>query len=334
MRSGCLLLLLLVNLSSCDAQPIQFEAPDIDGPDAAENTKFTTEALAEVGPIGPRPAGLVDSTLSRDLTGYAFEGDVDLKWLESLIDAIEQARKALPPAANRVNLLEMLPAHIDPRIVDLGFDQLRISVTLPGGYSSCKFQIILYYEDIQELEVTCSWSNATPEGVDAVLRNSLGPGFLISRKDRQIEGRAHFVFPRMKAQAAERLSNELGPMIQAKVPEDLEDAFEMLMSPYVEHTVGLECGYGAHPPLARLAASKLVNAERVDLLRNVLHGPNPESRVYAAWGLTRLEALTESDRKTVEKLRHIDIRLQACYGCMVVDQPNAEVWTNFDRQLW
>lgn len=330
MRVGYLPLLLAVNLASCDGQSIQFEET-VDAP-------LASEALPAIGPFGPLAAGLANGKLSRDLTSYSFGAGVDRGSLNQDFDMIEQTRNALPPAANRINVLKKLHSDVDPDVVDLGFDQLRISFKLRGGYSDCEFQMILYYDDLQELDVKCYWDNGASEAVDAALRNAFGPGFSIARGTARglgrIEGLAHYDFPRMKARAAERLHNELGPMNQVDVPEDLKDAFEMLMSPKVQHTVGSQCSYAGIPPPANLATRKLINADRADLLRNVLHGPNPEARVYAAWGLTRLEALSEADRRIIDKLRHLDITMLACYGCMTLGEPSAEVWTNFEQQYW
>lgn len=332
MRVGCIPLLLAVYLSSCDTPPPPTEAPDANGLVEAANAPLASEALPEIGPIGPRAAGLANRKLSRDLTGYSFGADIDRDRLNLDFDVIEQTRHALPPAGNRVELLRTLHSNAALEYVDLGFDQLRISFELRGGYSNCEFGMILYFEDLQELEVKCFWYPGTPQGVDTVLRNSLGPGFSIAREEGRIEGRAHFVFPRTQARAAERLHNELGPLIQAEVPADLAEAFESLMSPYTQHTVGSDCGYAAMLPPANRATRKLINASRDDLLRNVLHGPNPEARLYAAWGLSKLEAVTESDRKSIEKLRSREIPLRACYGCLVLYEPNHDVWTNFEQQ--
>lgn len=331
-RVCCLSLLLVVNLSSCQEQPNQFEALDANGPAAAEDAVLMSEALPEIGPIGPRAAGLENRWLSRDLSSYSFGADIDKERLKLDIDMIERIRIALPPAAERVYLLQNLHLNTEPELVDLGFDHLRISTQERGGYSHCEFQMIFYFEALQDLEVTCVWRDGVPKGVDTVLRDSLGPGFSIAQEGARIEGRARFVFPRMKARAAERLRNELGEINQVEVPTDLAEAFETLMSPSAQHTVGSECSYAGVRPYANKATRKLINAQRDDLLRNVLHGPNPEARVYAAWGLSKLEAVTESDRNIIDKLRHLNIRLEACYGCMVLYEPSHEVWTNFDQQ--
>jgi hypothetical protein len=90
----------------------------------------------------------------------------------------------------------------------------------------------------------------------------------------------------------------LGRAPETGPPEDLSNAYERLASP-LEHLVvgkGAE-GWGYEE------MSALLHAKRYDLLKQVLRGPNPEGRAYAALALQAAGALDASDRHAINVLR-------------------------------
>jgi hypothetical protein len=95
------------------------------------------------------------------------------------------------------------------------------------------------------------------------------------------------------------------------------------MSPLEDLAVGKSCGEVGWPPRGRDAESVLEKQRRVDLFRNVLRGPNPEGRVYAAQALTDLQAMRPEDGAVVAKLASLPIPIMTCGGCTYWHQSSA-----------
>jgi hypothetical protein len=98
------------------------------------------------------------------------------------------------------------------------------------------------------------------------------------------------------------------------------------MSPLEELAVGSSCGFVGASPRGRDATLTLRSAGRVDLLRNVLRGPNPGARVYAAKALTKLGALRPEDANVVKSLTSASTRIVTCSGCMFMTGSSAEAF--------
>jgi hypothetical protein len=60
----------------------------------------------------------------------------------------------------------------------------------------------------------------------------------------------------------------------------------------------------------------LRRARRLDLIRNVLRGPNPEARFYAMTAIERLRAATPEDRAVFTRIKALPIKITNCTGCM------------------
>src|SRR5262249_48964346 len=148
---------------------------------------------------------------------------------------------------------------------------------------------------------------------------------------RATGARAQFVFPRAGADAASALRRELGEVIDAPVPADLADAYEKLTSPFRSLDIGDLCYYGGKDPEGRVATRAPVKAGREDLLRNVLHGPNPEGRLYAARGLRELGALNANDKAVLTRLLKLNVRVSICVGCMGGQASSQEAWRSLDK---
>jgi hypothetical protein len=141
-----------------------------------------------------------------------------------------------------------------------------------------------------------------------------------------------FDFPRKTAEARDALRRELGELLPVEVPAELREAYELLLSPFETLDIGDNCYEGGEPPEGRVATRKLVAARRADLLRNVLRGPNPEARLYAARGLRELGALSGPDHAVTLKLRKLKLPLATCSGCMVGHDEGEETWKTWENQ--
>jgi hypothetical protein len=115
------------------------------------------------------------------------------------------------------------------------------------------------------------------------------------------------------------VGNELGALERPDVPDELRAAFERLTSPFEDLVLGRYHGSDGGPPPGRPEVDALVASGRLDLVRAVLRGMNPEGRAWAAWALleraNRGAELDPADRTAIEKLRKLPIELVTCQGC-------------------
>jgi len=124
------------------------------------------------------------------------------------------------------------------------------------------------------------------------------------------------------------VSAALGKMKQAEVPDELKKSFDYLTSP-------LECGaFG--PAAGDVAIAALVNANRIDLLENVLRGFSPSGRVYAALALLKLNkkshvVLSPDIVTTIEKVRNLDLPIRTAHGCIVSRRTANEILNEEDE---
>ena len=65
----------------------------------------------------------------------------------------------------------------------------------------------------------------------------------------------------------------------------------------------------------------LINANRIDLIENVLRGYNPGGRIFAAIALLRMERkglkLEPEVTSTLNKVVNLDVPAATCAGCLV-----------------
>ncbi len=121
--------------------------------------------------------------------------------------------------------------------------------------------------------------------------------------------------PELEEAFGRALRDELGPGPTLAPLAELAGAQRTLMDPLTELRVGTGCGFLGSPTPGFLATNSIVAADRLDLLRAILRGPNPEARVFAAHALLRQGTLDPADATTIAKLATLDLRLQICEGC-------------------
>ncbi len=118
------------------------------------------------------------------------------------------------------------------------------------------------------------------------------------------------------------ITAKLGEQKEEKAETDeIARAYQSLMSPLEHLTYGKLCWESAEKPHGRREMEKLVEANRIDLLRNALRSINPEGRVYAAEGLLALaqrtgKPLDQSDKAAINEIRASPVLIEACNGCM------------------
>ena len=192
--------------------------------------------------------------------------------------------------------------------------------------------MLVFRDAFERVDVRCHWPQSAPSAVDSAIRDALGNAFAIHDGMGYRSGRVSFGFPKRSAEARAVLDREIGELAAVTVPDELREAYDLLLSPLESLDIGDTCYEGGSPPEGRMAARKLVAARRADLLRNALHGPNPEGRLYAARGLRDLEALSVADQAAIAKLRKLELPLATCDGCMVGHEASEPTWQSWLSQ--
>jgi hypothetical protein len=103
-------------------------------------------------------------------------------------------------------------------------------------------------------------------------------------------------------------------MKAAAIPTELQKSFDSLTQPMEIDSVGGSDG--------EIAIAALVNAERFDLVENVLRGFNPNGRIYAARELLKLNkegrlVLSADTLAVIAKISNLDIQISRVSGCIV-----------------
>jgi hypothetical protein len=245
--------------------------------------------------------------------------------LEQDVRLLRGLRGLLPPEARPISTV--LPTPNGPSIEahgELGFGARRIERVLRGGYTSWTVTGLAWNEHPIELTATCTVEGDAAEGLVSALIQLWGDNiqqtspttFTISTQD---EARA--------AAFRQHLSEELGEPVATPIPDTLAPHYELLTSPYSHLHVGEVCYVNAVKPQGRIAVETLQAAGRLDLIRNVLRGPNPEGRVYAAQALLTLAQqgtpLNPADAAAIKKIRTQPTPIMVCMGCMVHSEPAA-----------
>lgn len=206
--------------------------------------------------------------------------------------------------------------------VALGWEarRLRLSYEQPSG-SVCRVDMLLIQQKLARLDAACptsdtsalvrQWlSQAHDDAADSSLPQQQDP------TDKEVT----VTLPAM-ATFEKTLAEALGPRASVEIPETLRASYNILMSPFSELTVAAVCGIASTPTEGQSAMNQLREAGRIDLIRNVLHGPNPGARIFAAQALIDLagnqQRLDPADRATIETLRHLGIPIRVCRGCII-----------------
>jgi hypothetical protein len=195
----------------------------------------------------------------------------------------------------------------------------RIRAALYGGRATC-FLTAVAHED-RVVEVACSY-DLPPELHDKLLSG---------RKDKPLwtrEGdglRLRWSDGKRKTRFADALAAACGKPEPAEVPADLAAACDLLASPLACFRYGWMEGEGGDPPAARNAIERLLAAKRLDLIRNIARGANPEGRVYAAEALLRSgRALSADEERLVAAVRGMKTPVVCADGCEILEKPAAQ----------
>jgi len=206
---------------------------------------------------------------------------------------------------------------------DLGFGATRFSVGKGHGYTGLWVEAFVFKGTIGSYKLQLesspqSWTRIR-ESMIELWRQNDGPGFKETER-----GLIHVQLDDSvlrKYQAA--VSAELGELKTAVIPAELQKSYDSLTQPMEIDNVGSRDG--------QMAIAALVDAERFDLVENVLRGFNPNGRIYAARELLMLNqkgrlALTADTLAVIAKISNLDIQIKMVSGCLVSRIPTKDVF--------
>ena len=204
---------------------------------------------------------------------------------------------------------------------DLGFGARKLSYSKGFGYTSIYVDVVSFNGEIGFYEISFSKPNEWPLMRKKIIKtwNSQGgPPFKEDEDKFFFQKRFHRVFDLYYKAVAE----QLGAMRSVRVPSELRVAYDYLISPLNNSTVGNgSCGLDGPILEGRRSIDLLAKAKRVDLIENVLRGYNPGGRIFAAITLLKMKEmgldLDPETTGTIEKVGALDIPIAACAGCIV-----------------
>src|ERR1044072_4141841 len=155
---------------------------------------------------------------------------------------------------------------------DLGFGANKFNVRKGHGYTSLSIEAFVFKGTIgsYKLELDSSpenWTRIRERMIELWQQNN-GPSFEESERGLIHVERDDLVLRKYQAAVAA----ELGEMKPAAISAELQKSFDSLTKPMEIDSVGGSDG--------ETAIAALLNAERFDLVENVLRGCNPNGRIY------------------------------------------------------
>jgi hypothetical protein len=312
-------------------------------PDAAPGH---AQAARDSTPVGPSASLVRPAEHPIDVSARKLQGSVQRDWLQDDCRLIWRIRGSLPPSRDAASFLATLrrPSTDDPRDFStpshdprdgpssLGFGLFRSKTTLGAGYVSCDVTSAEFEGEIAELRVVCRSHFAERSGMRPTYDLALGEAFTRSYDEANnlFTATVDYSFPDVVARANEARASKLGPLRPVAVPSELSGDYSRLTSMLDSLAVGTTCYEDGSPPPGRREVESLLRGGRYDLLRNVLRGPNPEGRAYAAIGLFGAGQLAPLDRVALEAIHDEPPGLQTCSGCIFVTSSTRDV---FQREM-
>jgi len=203
----------------------------------------------------------------------------------------------------------------------LGFGAQTFAFSKSSGYTSLRVTGWVFNDTFGKYTIDLSTSSDSWPMIKSVLidtwnRNG-GPEFTEGKygihHDRE--------FADVIADYKRAVADQLGEMQPVKVPPRLQNYYELLISLEHNSVVGQGgCDIAGVTPIGKEAIDAIANANRIDLIANILKGYNPGGRVYAAVALTAMHRkgikLPSEVLSVLELVRNLDIKVETCDGCL------------------
>jgi len=258
-------------------------------------------------------------------TSYAsqIQEPLSAEWLAEDYKSIELIPLLASPTPLTVQRIrDILGVGDDGEEEDLGFGASTFDIAKCHGYTTLYVEGFVFRGTIgfYKVGVRASrerWPRIRKHVIDLWKQNH-GPDFTESDDGLIHTETSDDVFLRYKS----AVTAELGEMKSAEIPDELKKSFDYLTSPIANRAFGDRDG--------EIAISALVQAQRVDLIENVLRGFNPSGRVYAALALLKLSkknelVLSANTISTIAKVSNLDIAIRTVSGCIVSSRTANEI---------
>lgn len=244
-------------------------------------------------------------------------------WLAEDYKSIELISLLASPAPlTTQRIRDILRVGDDGEEEDLGFGASAFDIAKGHGYTTLYVEGFVFRGNIgsYKLGIRSSrerWSRIREHIID-LWRQNRGPDFNESDDGLVHTETSDDVFLRYKS----AVTAELGDMKGAEIPDELKKSFDYLTSPIANRAIGDTDG--------EIAIDVLVQAQRVDLIENVLRGFNPSGRVYAALVLLKLSkenelVLSPNTISTIAKVSDLNISIRTIRGCLVSSRTANEI---------
>lgn len=252
------------------------------------------------------------------------EEPLNPEWVRRDVQGVAVLMK-LTPIENRN--IEVLKKQLkDQWSVDedwLGFGAKHVNIGKGYGYSSVYIDVltfenkIAYYEIGVRVSGSRNWEEYRQKIIDA-WKQSGGPKYTEKEHELTYQRKYDNVF----AAYYQVVAGDLGGMKAVSVPAELKEAYDYLISPLNNSYVGEGiCGLDGPVLEGKTSIDALINANRVDLITNVLRGYNPGGRIFAAIALLRMKReglrLDPDVTATLNKVAHLNVPVTTCFGCLV-----------------
>jgi hypothetical protein len=247
-----------------------------------------------------------------------------LEYVQDDIEGIAVLLKLTPIENQNIEKLKkQLPAewYIDED-ENLGFGANRFRFGKGYGYSSVYVDVLTYnnqiaYYSIGVIGSFSKWNQYREQIIKAWIKNR-GPAFIENGHEMTYEKKFENVFNSYYRKVAQ----ELGELKSVDISAELKEPYEYLTSPLNNSYIGEGiCGLGGPVLEGKTSIDALIDANRIDLIENVLRGYNPGGRIFAAITLLKMEkkgiVLNSELKKTLNKVIALDIPVSICSGCIV-----------------
>lgn len=119
-----------------------------------------------------------------------------------------------------------------------------------------------------------------------------------------------------------------------------KEAFDLLTDPTTSLTYGKACGIVGVDPKGRVAIDNLLEAKRIDLIKEVLYSENVVGKIYAIQVMTKLANsgkvnLNEKDKLIFHEISQSNVLINTCSGCLVYQStPKEIIGTAWKYNIW
>jgi hypothetical protein len=251
------------------------------------------------------------------------------EWLAEDYQSVELISLLASPTPLTVQgIRDILGVGDDGEEKDLGFGASTFDIAKGHGYTGIYVEGFVFRGTIGFYKVGIrgsseSWPRIRERVID-LWKHNHGPDFT--------ESDSGLVYTETKAAVflayRSAVSAELGEMKRVEVTDELKKAFDYLTLPLENWGIGGTEG--------DMAIHALVNANRIDLIENVLRGFNPGGRVYAALALLKLSkanqcVLSADTVGTIAKVSNLDISITTGSGCIINRRTAKEILSDLDE---